>query len=455
MSFRRPVGGAGRARLGRDACRCAAEHVPRPLGVILPVPASSLPCWASTCWAMGCGGWWIRGSWSRAGWPMAGARGQRICPSRCAPGGEGRGAAWHLLLPRRGAGARPCRRIGGGQVYARPCGGGPPAAWLRRGRWRLALRRAGSAAASPRRRAAACLATASPLFRRSRCRPCIRCALSRNISRSITRARRAAGRPAAAHAGRAGRCVLPSPAEIARRYPFQLSGGQCQRVLIALAFASNPALVVADEPTTALDVTTQARIVDLIRRMQTEHGTALHCSLPTICALPAMCAIASWCCMRARQWNTAPPQRCWHGRGIPTRALCWARCRRLPGRAGASPPCPSRCRASPPSPPCPAAASPHAARCATRAAPHLPAAVEVAPGHLVRAAGVCLAAPEQHALAVPLPPHRRQKARRCCRCAAWPRPIRADGRSSARPRLGWQRCCRSISTCGQGNSSAW
>ncbi|MFN7000846.1 MAG: ABC transporter ATP-binding protein, partial [Elioraea tepidiphila] len=68
---------------------------------------------------------------------------------------------------------------------------------------------------------------------------------------------------------------LPDPPEIARRYPFQLSGGQCQRVLIALAFASNPALVVADEPTTALDVSTQARIVELIRAMQASHRTAL------------------------------------------------------------------------------------------------------------------------------------------------------------------------------------
>jgi peptide/nickel transport system ATP-binding protein len=68
---------------------------------------------------------------------------------------------------------------------------------------------------------------------------------------------------------------LPDPPEIARRYPFQLSGGQCQRVLIALAFVSHPALIVADEPTTALDVSTQARIVELIRGMQARTGIAL------------------------------------------------------------------------------------------------------------------------------------------------------------------------------------
>lgn len=58
---------------------------------------------------------------------------------------------------------------------------------------------------------------------------------------------------------------IPDPARRFDAYPFELSGGMCQRVMIALAFASEPEVLIADEPTTGLDVTTQATIMDLIR----------------------------------------------------------------------------------------------------------------------------------------------------------------------------------------------
>ncbi|MBE2277324.1 MAG: ABC transporter ATP-binding protein [Rhodobacteraceae bacterium] len=65
---------------------------------------------------------------------------------------------------------------------------------------------------------------------------------------------------------------LPDPEEIVKRYPFGLSGGQRQRVMIAMALALEPDILIADEPTTALDVTTQAQILDLIRNLQRARG---------------------------------------------------------------------------------------------------------------------------------------------------------------------------------------
>ena len=65
------------------------------------------------------------------------------------------------------------------------------------------------------------------------------------------------------------------PDRVLRRYPHELSGGMRQRILIASAFAAEPRLIVADEPTTALDVTVQKQIVRLIVGMQARHGTAL------------------------------------------------------------------------------------------------------------------------------------------------------------------------------------
>jgi dipeptide transport system ATP-binding protein len=68
---------------------------------------------------------------------------------------------------------------------------------------------------------------------------------------------------------------IPEPAERLGSYPHQMSGGQCQRVMIAIAIACNPKLLIADEPTTALDVTIQKQILDLLMRLQAEHGMGL------------------------------------------------------------------------------------------------------------------------------------------------------------------------------------
>ena len=68
---------------------------------------------------------------------------------------------------------------------------------------------------------------------------------------------------------------IPHPADRMSHFPHQMSGGQCQRVMIATALACNPKLLIADEPTTALDVTIQKQILDLLMKLQAEHGMGL------------------------------------------------------------------------------------------------------------------------------------------------------------------------------------
>jgi peptide/nickel transport system ATP-binding protein len=100
--------------------------------------------------------------------------------------------------------------------------------------------------------------------------------LERQITESLEAHRRITRREATSRALELLEAVgLPDPETRLNSYPHQLSGGQRQRVMVAIALACDPELLVADEPTTSLDVTTQAQIIELIRTLQRDFGTAV------------------------------------------------------------------------------------------------------------------------------------------------------------------------------------
>jgi peptide/nickel transport system ATP-binding protein/oligopeptide transport system ATP-binding protein len=102
---------------------------------------------------------------------------------------------------------------------------------------------------------------------------------TQRIGRQVGEVLRRSGRPRAEVRERVidmlDRVGIPEPARRARDYPHEFSGGLRQRAMIAMAMIAGPSLVLADEPTTALDVTVQARVLALLRKLQVEEGSAM------------------------------------------------------------------------------------------------------------------------------------------------------------------------------------
>jgi ABC-type dipeptide/oligopeptide/nickel transport system ATPase component len=140
-----------------------------------------------------------------------------------------------------------------------------------------------------------------------------------SVGRHLAEALRADGQPRSAWRRRGLELLemvaIPDPSFFVNRYPHQLSGGQRQRLVIALALAREPSLLIADEPTTALDVTIQAQILDLLQRLRRQLGLAILLISHDRRVVASLCERIVW--LREGKTSTEPARAASNPAGAP------------------------------------------------------------------------------------------------------------------------------------------